>query len=38
MNDFTTFNEAYAKFFTGEFPARTCIAVKQLPKNGFSYQ
>ena len=32
MNDFTTFNEIYAKYFT-EKPARSCVAVKTLPKN-----
>lgn len=32
MNDFSAFNEAYAQFFTGK-PARSCVAVKQLPKN-----
>lgn len=32
MNDFGTFNEVYAKYFT-ERPARSCVAVKTLPKN-----
>ena len=32
MNDFATFNEVYAKYFT-ENPARSCVAVKTLPKN-----
>lgn len=32
MNDFTTFNAVYEKYFTGK-PARSCVAVKQLPKN-----
>ena len=32
MGDFAAFNEAYAKFFTGK-PARSCCAVKTLPKN-----
>ena len=32
MNDFAAFNEVYAKFFTGK-PARSCVAVKTLPKN-----
>ncbi len=32
MNDFTTFNEIYGKYFT-EKPARSCVAVKTLPKN-----
>lgn len=32
MADFAAFNEEYAKFFTSK-PARSCVAVKQLPKN-----
>ena len=32
MGDFATFNEVYGKYFT-EKPARSCVAVKQLPKN-----
>ncbi len=32
MNDFATFNGVYEKYFTGK-PARSCVAVKQLPKN-----
>jgi 2-iminobutanoate/2-iminopropanoate deaminase len=32
MDDFTIFNEIYAKYFT-EKPARSCVAVKKLPKN-----
>lgn len=32
MNDFAAFNEVYAKYFT-EKPARSCVAVKTLPKN-----
>ena len=32
MADFAAFNEVYAKFFTGK-PARSCCAVKTLPKN-----
>ena len=31
MNDFAAFNEIYAKYFTG-LPARSCVAVKTLPK------
>lgn len=31
MNDFAAFNEVYAKYFT-EYPARSCVAVKTLPK------
>ncbi len=32
MAHFADFNAVYAKYFT-ENPARSCIAVKQLPKN-----
>ena len=32
MGDFAAFNEVYAKYFT-EKPARSCVAVKTLPKN-----
>jgi 2-iminobutanoate/2-iminopropanoate deaminase len=32
MNDFAAFNEVYGKHFT-EKPARSTVAVKQLPKN-----
>ena len=32
MGDFAKFNEVYAKYFTGK-PARSCVAVKTLPKN-----
>lgn len=31
MNDFSTFNEVYGKYFTSK-PARSCVAVKTLPK------
>jgi 2-iminobutanoate/2-iminopropanoate deaminase len=32
MGDFGVFNEIYAKYFTSK-PARSCVAVKTLPKN-----
>ena len=32
MADFAAFNEVYAKYFTSK-PARSCVAVKTLPKN-----
>ena len=32
MNDFAAFNGVYAKYFTSK-PARSCVAVKTLPKN-----
>lgn len=31
MADFAEFNAVYAKYFTGK-PARSCVAVKELPK------
>lgn len=31
ISDFSEFNEVYAQYFT-EKPARSCVAVKQLPK------
>ncbi len=31
MNDFAAFNAVYGKYFTGK-PARSCVAVKDLPK------
>ena len=31
MEDFAAFNEVYAKFFVSK-PARSCVAVKTLPK------
>lgn len=31
MADFPAFNEVYARYFTGK-PARSCVAVKGLPK------
>ncbi|MBE5750784.1 MAG: RidA family protein [Clostridiales bacterium] len=32
MNDFAAFNAVYAEYFTTK-PARSCVAVKTLPKN-----
>lgn len=32
MGDFAQFNEIYAKYFVNK-PARSCVAVKTLPKN-----
>ena len=32
MNDFAAFNGVYAQYFTTK-PARSCVAVKTLPKN-----
>jgi len=32
MGDFAAFNGVYGKYFTSK-PARSCVAVKQLPKD-----
>ncbi len=32
INDFAAFNEVYGRYFTSK-PARSCVAVKSLPKN-----
>ncbi|HEY9574101.1 MAG TPA: Rid family hydrolase, partial [Lachnospiraceae bacterium] len=32
MEDFAAFNEIYAEYFVNK-PARSCVAVKTLPKN-----
>ena len=32
--DFAAVNEVYGKFFDGAYPARSCVAVHQLPMNG----
>ncbi len=33
MSDFGAFNAIYGEYFTSK-PARSCVAVKELPKNG----
>ena len=33
MNDFTTVNEIYAKFFGNHAPARSAVEVARLPKD-----
>ncbi|MHB8063951.1 MAG: RidA family protein [Ruminiclostridium sp.] len=33
MNDFATINEVYKKYFTKDFPARSCVEVARLPKD-----
>ena len=33
MNDFGAINEVYATFFSGAFPARSCVEVARLPKD-----
>ena len=32
MEDFAAFNAVYEKYFVSK-PARSCVAVKELPKN-----
>ena len=32
MGNFAAFNGVYAKYFTGDCPARSCVAVRTLPK------
>ncbi|MDE7298950.1 MAG: RidA family protein [Lachnospiraceae bacterium] len=34
MNDFAAINAVYAKYFTGETPARSCVQAAALPKGG----
>lgn len=33
MNDFGKVNDIYASYFTGDFPARSCVEVARLPKD-----
>lgn len=33
MNDFATINEVYKKYFTKNYPARSCVEVARLPKD-----
>ena len=33
MNDFAKVNEIYAKYFTDNYPARSCVEVARLPKD-----
>lgn len=35
MKDFAAFNEVYASYITGK-PARSCVAVKELPKGALA--
>lgn len=34
MADFPKVNEIYKKYYVSDYPARTCIAIKQLPLGG----
>ena len=39
MADFAAVNAVYAKYFTGdEPPARSCVAVRELPKPGSNFE
>jgi len=33
MNDFGAINEVYKKYFTANYPARSCVEVARLPKD-----
>ena len=33
MNDFAALNEVYATYFSGDYPARSCVEVARLPKD-----
>ncbi len=33
MGDFAKINEVYSKYFTSNFPARSCVEVARLPKD-----
>ncbi len=33
MNKFSQVNQVYASYFTGDFPARSCVEVARLPKD-----
>lgn len=33
LNDYSKFNEIYAQYFSGEFPARAVVEVSRLPRN-----
>lgn len=34
MKDFAVVNEIYKNYFTGAYPARSCVQIAMLPKNG----
>lgn len=34
INDFAAVNTIYASYFTGDAPARSCVQVAKLPKDG----
>ena len=33
MNNFSRANKVYGEYFTGQFPARSCVEVSRLPKD-----
>lgn len=33
MNDFSKVNDVYSSYFTGDYPARSCVEVARLPKD-----
>lgn len=33
MNDFAKINEVYARYFTDNYPSRSCVEVARLPKD-----
>ena len=33
MNNFSRTNKVYGEYFTGQFPARSCVEVSRLPKD-----
>lgn len=33
MDDFALVNRIYAEYFTGDYPARSCVEVSRLPKD-----
>lgn len=33
MNDFSQINKVYSEYFTGTYPARSCVEVSRLPKD-----
>lgn len=34
LGDFATINQVYGSFFTGDYPARSCVQVAALPMGG----
>ena len=34
ISDFAVVNEVYQSYFEGDFPARSCVEVANLPKGG----